>query len=103
MSESEMWEQANEIMWEKEQADATILPFGQSPDDEINSLKRRGKSMALKTTVEVERTDEDIRLVVTVGRTSTTYKLTAGLAKALGEDLFKHGCNLETALRNKSA
>ncbi len=52
--------------------------------------------MATQTTIEVTRTPEDVRVIVTVGTSATTYKLTSELAKSLGEDLFKEGCNLES-------
>jgi hypothetical protein len=70
-----------------------VQPVQQGDDVEVANIKRRRPAM--ETTIEVDRTDADVRVLVTIGKQVTTYKLTAELAKYLGEDLFKAGCNLE--------
>lgn len=68
-------------------------PVQRADDREVVNLRRR--KPAMETTIEVDRTTEDVRVLVTIGTQLTTYKLSAELAKSLGEDLFKAGCNLE--------
>jgi len=48
----------------------------------------------MKTRCEVERTQNDVRFIVHQGGESVIYKLTGELAKEVGEELFKQGCNL---------
>jgi hypothetical protein len=77
-------------------------PAVQPRDDEVIANLRR-KRPAMETTIEVDRTDHDVHVIVTIGKNITTYKLNAELAKGLGEDLFKAGCNLEAEQGAKGA
>ena len=63
------------------------------PSENVNNrLLRRKKTM--KTLCEVERTKDDVRFIVVQGEERIVYKLTGALAKSIGEELFKEGCNL---------
>lgn len=83
---------ADQVKWEKELADQD----GQTSDAEVRQLKRRG-SMPNKITAEVERVGDEVHFVVGNGANPVTYKMSASLAKSIGEELFKQGCNAQGA------
>lgn len=74
--------------------------LGQDSDDGVNRLKRRN-TMATQITCEVERTETEVQFIVGSGKNRTVYKLTAELAKSIGEELFKAGANLAQAQENR--
>jgi hypothetical protein len=51
----------------------------------------------MKTQCAVERTQNDVRFIVNQGGEQVIYKLSGDLAKEVGEELFKQGCNLLAA------
>jgi len=48
-----------------------------------------------QVTVEVQRTDTEVRLIIGAGEHKTIYKLGAKLAREVGEELYREGCNLQ--------
>lgn len=66
--------------------------LGHPSENELNRAKRR--RAAMKSTCEVERTNSEVRFIISTGMNKVIYKLTGTMAKDVGEELFRQGCDL---------
>jgi len=74
-----------------------IVPFPWSDDGAKQPSRQKDQAMPSNVQCEIEKGRDHVKLIIGVGKSQIIYQLNAALAKEVGEELFKQGCNLATS------
>lgn len=73
-----------------------VVPFPRS-DDGSNDHRKDQAMPTGDVQCEIEKGTDHVKLIIGVGRSKITYKMSPSLAKEIGEEMFKQACNIPAA------